>query len=177
MEQGFRHQGALKTQVVKNSDEIENIKHLKKVVHSFIIICALSMSHLFAESNPIASKHRASLVPPQIPNVKNLDPSELIQLAQSEPALLIIDARSRSDRYKGFVYSSISLPDNETTCYTLSELVPSLAHPIVFHSTGDQCQRSFRSIKVAQQCGYRNLYWFRGGFKEWYRQGFTYPQE
>ena len=40
-----------------------------------------------------------------------------------------------------------------------------------------KCGRSAKAIVIALQCGYSNIYWFRGGFEEWLSKGYPYLQE
>ena len=107
------------------------------------------------------------LSPDAIAGSKVIDAETLIQLAHEQDELVIIDSRIRSDRRQGYIASSISLPDTETDCTTLFRAVYSKTTPIVFYCNGPRCQRSDHAVKIAAECGYKNIYWFRGGIEEW----------
>jgi len=96
-----------------------------------------------------------------------IDAESLIQLASEHDNLVIIDSRIRSDRRQGFIAGSISLPDTDTDCSSLFRLIDRKNTPTVFYCNGTKCQRSDRAIRIARECGYTNVYWFRGGLEEW----------
>ncbi len=101
-----------------------------------------------------------------------VDAEKLIQLAQTLPTLILIDSRIAGDRHEGYIEGSISLPDVTTTCNHLAKIIPRLNNPVLFYCNGIKCGRSKKAIKIAQSCGYKNIYWFRGGFKEWSDKGY-----
>lgn len=115
--------------------------------------------------------------PEDIAGVTRVDAESLIGLAEQLPNLVIIDARIRMDRRQGYIESSRSLPDIKTNCTTLKNLIPRYQQPVLFYCNGVKCGRSVISINIAKQCGYTNLYWFRGGFEEWKNKGFPYIKE
>jgi rhodanese-related sulfurtransferase len=105
--------------------------------------------------------------PETIPGATRIDAEELIGLAQKIDDLVIIDSRISSDRHQGFISDSISLPDTETDCPSLLPLIDRKDSPVVFYCNGPRCRRSDRAVVIAHECGYTNIYWFRGGFEEW----------
>jgi rhodanese-related sulfurtransferase len=107
------------------------------------------------------------LSPDEIEGSIKIDAESLIQLARDHDDLVIIDSRISSDRRQGFIAGSISLPDTETGCLSLLPLIDNKATATVFYCNGPKCRRSDRAIVIANECGYTNLYWFRGGFEEW----------
>ncbi len=104
--------------------------------------------------------------PETIDGSKKIDAESLIELARKHENLVIIDSRIRSDRRQGYIAGSISLPDTATNCTSLLPLLEKNT-PAVFYCNGPKCRRSDRAIVIARKCGYKNLYWFRGGFEEW----------
>jgi len=106
------------------------------------------------------------LSPENIAGSTTIDAESLIELARDHDDLVIIDSRIRSDRRQGFIAGSISLPDTETNCATLSPHT-NRSTPTIFYCNGPKCRRSDRAVNIAKDCGYTNLYWFRGGFEEW----------
>jgi rhodanese-related sulfurtransferase len=102
---------------------------------------------------------------------------DLIDLVDRIPNLIVIDSRIPGDRKQGYIEGSVSLPDVDTTCETLKKQIPKTDLPILFYCNGVKCGRSAKAVKIALSCGYNNIYWFRGGFKEWLAKGFPYLQE
>jgi len=107
------------------------------------------------------------LSPDTIEGTIKIDAETLIQLAQENENLIIIDSRISSDRRQGFISGSISLPDTDTNCASLLTLIHRKDNAVVFYCNGPRCRRSDRAIAIARDCGYSNLYWLRGGFEEW----------
>jgi len=105
--------------------------------------------------------------PDSIEGSSKIDAEALIKLAQDNDDLVIIDSRIKSDRRQGFISGSISLSDTDTNCVTLFPIIENKATPTVFYCNGPKCRRSDRAVVKATECGYKNLYWFRGGFEEW----------
>ena len=103
-----------------------------------------------------------------------IDAEGLINQAEKETKLIIIDSRINSDRQQGFIEGSISLPDTQTSCTTLSKKLPHKNFPVIFYCNGPKCGRSVVAVKVAVLCGYKNIYWFRGGFEEWKQKKYPY---
>lgn len=114
------------------------------------------------------------VVPEHITGVKTLTAEGVIELAITIPDLIIVDARISDDRKHGYLEDSVSLPDIETNCSKLEKIIPSKNSPALFYCNGIKCGRSVVSIKIAQSCGYNNMYWFKGGFEEWKEKGFQY---
>jgi rhodanese-related sulfurtransferase len=106
-----------------------------------------------------------------------IDSEHLIELYQSVPGLLIIDSRLRQDHALGHIEKSSSLPLNETNCKSLSTLAPDSDQAIVFYcngsASGSGADVSTEAVHIASNCGYKRLFWLRGGFIEW--QDKDYP--
>ena len=107
------------------------------------------------------------LSPDTIEGSTKINSEALIQLARDSDDLVIIDSRIHSDRRQGYIAGSISLPDTETSCSSLFRIIDTKTTTTVFYCNGPKCRRSDRAIVIARDCGYTNLYWFRGGFEEW----------
>lgn len=115
--------------------------------------------------------------PENIAGTTKVDAEGLLNLAERIPDIIIIDARIRMDRRQGYIEDSLSLPDINTDCSSLKKIIPDKQQAALFYCNGVKCGRSVKSIKIAQQCGYKTLYWFRGGFEEWKNKGFPYIKE
>ena len=116
-------------------------------------------------------------VPEQIPGVKRVDAETVIDLAAKLPKLIIIDSRVAGDRKMGYIENSISLPDAKTNCKSLAKIIPAKTTPVLFYCNGVKCGRSVVATRIALQCGYKNIYWFRGGFEEWRAKQFPFLNE
>jgi rhodanese-related sulfurtransferase len=111
-----------------------------------------------------------NISPDIIEGSTTIDAETLIQLANELNQLIIIDARIRTDRRQGFIPDSISLPDTDTDCNSLFRVIDRKNTPTVFYCNGPKCRRSEHAVKIAIECGYTNIYWFRGGFEEWLKK-------
>lgn len=133
----------------------------ESLCYVMILFCALFYSNtLFAnEENKDA--------PLNITGTTKVNAEEIFELVDKTPDLIIIDARIRSDRIQGYIESSVSLPDIQTSCSSLKKIIPSKSSPLLFYCNGVKCGRSGNSAKKALKCGYKTIYWFRGGFEEW----------
>ncbi len=105
--------------------------------------------------------------PDHISGTTVVDAAGVLDLAAEHPDLVIIDARMRLDRRQGYLQGSVSLPDVDTDCDSLASVIPSLSHPVLFYCNGIHCGRSAVSARIAVECGYRRVYWFREGFEAW----------
>jgi rhodanese-related sulfurtransferase len=126
------------------------------------------------------------LLPPQLPadvqlatlqGVTTLDAESLITLARNNPDLIVIDSRVAKDRQIGFIEGSISLPNDQTSCKTLFKISKNKSQALAFYCNGINCGRSAKAVQIARQCGYKNLYWFQGGFEEWRLKEYPYLME
>jgi len=119
----------------------------------------------------------AAKSPESIEGTVKVTAEEFIDLVDKISDLVVIDSRIPGDRKQGFVEGSLSLPDVDTTCESLSKVVSKKDAPSLFYCNGVKCGRSAKAIKIALSCGYSNIYWFRGGFEEWLEKGYPYLQE
>lgn len=103
-----------------------------------------------------------------------IDSEHLIELYQSLPELKIIDSRHREDHIQGYIETSHNLPLVETDCAALSKLVGGKDQAMVFYCNGNSADASIDAIQIASACGYRRLFWFRGGFIEWQDKDYPY---
>ena len=116
---------------------------------------------------PLTTNAENDVTPENIEGATRVDAEQLINLAETLPDLVIIDARISKDRVHGYIEGSISLPNTKTDCDSLSKAIKSTRHPTVYYCNGPKCGRSVKSIEIALTCGYTNIYWYRGGFEDW----------
>jgi rhodanese-related sulfurtransferase len=105
--------------------------------------------------------------PETIEGTHRIEAEGLIQFANHNENLIIIDSRIGSDRKLGYIPGSISLPDTDTSCESLARLIPQKSDPVVFYCNGPNCRRSDNAVVIAADCGYTGIYWFRGGIEAW----------
>ncbi|MDP1680617.1 MAG: rhodanese-like domain-containing protein [Burkholderiales bacterium] len=116
-------------------------------------------------------------VPEQIPGTKRVDAEAVIEVAGKLKNLVIVDSRIPDDRKIGYIEHSISLPDAKTNCKSLAKIIPGKSTPVLFYCNGVKCGRSVVATKIALKCGYKNIYWFRGGFEEWKSKEYPFLHE
>jgi rhodanese-related sulfurtransferase len=59
--------------------------------------------------------------------------------------------------------------------FDLSKLPQDKNAPMMLYCDGTPCWKSYKAAVLAMKNGYRNIYWFRGGYPEWKAAG--YPIE
>ncbi len=111
--------------------------------------------------------------PDTIQGARTIDAEQLIDLVNRDERLIVIDSRIRTDRNLGFIPGSVSLPDTVTDCESLAEVIPEKSGAAIFYCNGPRCRRSDNAVMTATRCGYRNIYWFRGGMEAW--RAASYP--
>jgi rhodanese-related sulfurtransferase len=117
------------------------------------------------------------LAPEQIDGVTRVSAEGLLEEAQRNPQLVIIDSRIAMDRRQGYIEGSVSLPDISTTCVSLARAIPSKQHAALFYCNGVKCGRSVVALGIAKSCGYTRLYWYREGFEDWKQKGYPYLKQ
>lgn len=109
--------------------------------------------------------------PESINGTTRISAEQLIDLVDEFDNLVIIDSRIDKDRAAGHIEGSFSLPDIKTTPESLSTAIPSKETPVAFYCNGVKCGRSVKASTMAVNEGYKNVYWFRGGWEEWIQKG------
>ncbi len=136
-----------------------------KFIKLFVYFC------YFVSLNISAAETKS---PDFIEGVEKVSAEGIINLIEQIDELIIIDSRIQGDRHKGYLESSVSLPDAETNCQSLSKVIPRYDSAALFYCNGIKCGRSVVAIDIAKKCGYTKLYWFRGGFDAWMKKGFPF---
>lgn len=114
---------------------------------------------LFADEKPYA--------PQTMPGTVIVSAEQVVELILSRPGLVIIDSRKKSEFAKGHIEGAVNLLNTSMRPEDLAAIVPDKTAPIVFYCNGTRCMRSSDAIRKATDWGYRNIFWFRGGWKEW----------
>lgn len=109
--------------------------------------------------------------PDRVEGTTRVDADQLAALILSDPELVIIDVRRPEEYAKGHIEGAISLLDTAITGERLERLLPNPERPVAIYCNGERCLRSTHASRKLVESGYRNVYWFRGGWMEWLEQG------
>ena len=132
---------------------------------------------LFPSLNYAADSTSAEALPQNLAVAITIDAENLIELYQSVPGIKIIDSRFQEDYVLGHIETSQNLPLAVTDCKSLSKLAKSTEQAMVFYCNGNAGDTSIEAIQIASGCGYKRLFWFRGGFVEWKDKDYPYVIE
>ena len=146
-----------------------------KPLNHFFLALIMILSCLFSLRAFAADSDYRS--PDNIPGSHLINAEQVIDLAGSEDDLIIIDSRISIDRRYGYIEGSISLPDQNTDCDSLSILLKKKQTPVIFYCNGPKCARSAKAVNIALSCEYKNIYWFRGGIEEWKEKNYPFVIE
>jgi rhodanese-related sulfurtransferase len=105
--------------------------------------------------------------PAAIDGAVTINAEQLIELVGSRADTVLIDSRIHEDHTDGYIEGSLHLVDRETNCESLARVLSGTATPVIFYCNGVNCDRSDKAAVIAIGCGYREIYWFRGGIEEW----------
>ena len=105
--------------------------------------------------------------PESLPGATILTAEEVISLILGNPDLIVIDSRKKTEYIKGHIEGAINILNTELLLEDLDLIVPDRTTALLFYCNGVRCLRSSDSLAKAAGWGYTNLFWFRGGWKEW----------
>jgi rhodanese-related sulfurtransferase len=105
--------------------------------------------------------------PESLPGATILTAEEVISLILGNPDLIVIDSRKKTEYIKGHIEGAINILNTELGLEELEFIAPDRSTMLLFYCNGVRCLRSSDSLARAVGWGYTNLFWFRGGWKEW----------
>lgn len=105
--------------------------------------------------------------PERIVGAVTVNAEQVVELILAKSELVLIDSRKSSEFAKGHIDGAINLLNTSMHRADLERACPDKSAPIVFYCNGERCLRSSDAVSKALEWGYRNLFWFRGGWKEW----------
>jgi rhodanese-related sulfurtransferase len=117
------------------------------------------------------------LSPDTIEGATTIDAEQLVAQVVEHQDTVLIDSRVGTDRADGYIEGSVHLVDSKTDCDALAGLIGTRTTPVIFYCNGVRCDRSGRAVGIAVACGYRDVYWFRGGIEEWRAKKFPLIQD
>lgn len=130
------------------------------VLRNLFVICLLFFTPLVAaEDRPLA--------PPDIPGVTIISAEEVVEMLLNRPGIVLIDSRKNTEYLKGHIEGAVNLLNTEMQPADLARAVGGKDQTIVFYCNGERCLRSSDAASKAIAWGYKNIFWFRGGWKEW----------
>lgn len=119
----------------------------------------LSAWPAWADSKPVA--------PESVSGAVTVTAEKVIALILSNPDLVVIDSRKKTEFAKGHIEGAVNLLNSDMQPAMLAKLVPDKAGAVLFYCNGASCLRSSDAVSRAMAWGYKNVYWFRGGWNEW----------
>ena len=122
----------------------------------------------------VAGDQSLQQAPKSLPVAITIDAEHLIELHHSVPNLKIFDSRHHEDYTQGYIETSTNLPLRDTSCGSLKKLTKDKEQALVFYCNGSLADASVDAIQIASSCGYKRLFWLRGGFVEWVDKDYPY---
>jgi len=118
--------------------------------------------------------------PTSLPGAKIISAAEAKTLIGK--GVPVYDVRHEDEFKKAHVPSSISVPYKEGSAkevdfdrgddqFALNKLPKDKNAPFMMYCDGTICWKSYKSAVMAIEAGWKNVYWFRGGFPEWREAG------
>jgi len=130
------------------------------IMKIFVFIFSITASTiLLAGEKPYA--------PESMPGTTTVSAEEAIEMILANPELIVIDSRKKTEYIKGHIEGAINILNTELGPEELEFIAPDKNTPLLFYCNGVRCLRSSDSLTKAVGWGYTNLFWFRGGWKEW----------
>ena len=126
-----------------------------------LFICVLIVCCFTVQAAP------RPVVPEQISGATSLTAEQVIEIILSKSDLIVIDSRKKEEYIKGHIEGAVNMLNTRMTKAGLDEIVPDKSTTILFYCNGDRCLRSSDAVEKALSWGYKNIFWFRGGWKEW----------
>lgn len=107
------------------------------------------------------------LAPDSVPGTTRVSAEQAVELILANPKMVIIDSRHAEEFAKGHIEGALNLLDTDTSPETLARHLAGKDAPMLLYCNGERCLRSSHAAKIAVDLGYKKVYWFRGGWKEW----------
>lgn len=121
--------------------------------------------------NVFAEETIKKVIPKFIDGTVRVTAEEILELVEEHEDLVFFDSRTKTDFLKGYIEGSIKLSSSDIYGTSLSMYTRNTKTPIIFYCGDETCEQSVKSAKIATAEGYSNVYWFRGGIKEWINKG------
>ncbi|MDH5765827.1 MAG: rhodanese-like domain-containing protein [Gammaproteobacteria bacterium] len=130
------------------------------VIRTGVVVLALLLtSVVYAEEKPAA--------PDSIKGAVSVTAEEVIKLIFSNPGIVIVDSRKKTEYLKGHIEGAVNILNTVMSQQDLEQYLTDKSSAILFYCNGPRCMRSSDAVTKALSWGYTNVFWFRGGWKEW----------
>ena len=118
---------------------------------------------------------------------KELAGAHVIEAKQASDLIakgvIVIDARNEAEYLEGRVKGALLVPYQEVSAkevgfdasedkFDLSKLPQDKNAAMLLYCDGTPCWKSYKASVMAIRDGYKNIYWFRGGYPEWKAAGY-----
>lgn len=103
--------------------------------------------------------------------LKEISAEELQVLIDTNPELVIIDARRPSEFAQGHIPGAVAVTPGEASAERLAALAPSKDTPMVFYCESKACPASGKTAYKAATQGYSHLYKYTDGIVDWRAKG------
>lgn len=115
--------------------------------------------------------------PTTLPGAKIISANEAKELIEKK-GVPVYDVRVKDEYHIGRVPGAISVPYQESSAkevdfdpvddkFDLNKLPKDKNAALMMYCDGTICWKSYKSAVMAVKAGWKNVYWFRGGFPEW----------
>ena len=125
----------------------------------FACLCLLFSSELLAVEKPF--------IPDNIPGAITVGAEEVIELILLNPELVVVDSRKKTEYSKGHIEGAVNILNTVMQQEDMENISPDKTKAILFYCNGTRCSRSSDAVSKALDWGYKNIFWFRGGWNEW----------
>ena len=132
------------------------MSNIKKISVYFLILFS---ANVWAEKKPV--------LPENISGAITVSAEEVIEQILLNPEFIVIDARKKTEYAKGHIEGAVNILNTKMRQQDLEKISPDKTKPILFYCNGDRCRRSSAAVSKALDWGYKNVFWFRGGWNEW----------
>lgn len=131
-------------------------------------ICGLVFSLVNAQ---FAMAQTGWKAPAVLDGAMNISAEELVDLKAEFPNVVIIDTSVHDATNSSGIEGAHNLPERALSPIALAQLAGDKFTPVVFLDTDANSIHCYKAVRQAVILGYSNVYWFRGGLKEWLDKG------
>lgn len=145
-----------------------------------LLIVFISVVFIMAITGMAAAED--ALTPTKLEGVKIIGADE-VKAMLGQKDVYVFDMRKALNYGKGHLHAAVSLPFKWTVEnddpnkrqgeFDMSVLPQDKNAKIVFHSDGPSGWKSYYASKIAKDAGYKNVMWYRDGFDDWSKKGYT----
>lgn len=139
-------------------------KRIQLIRFSKVKVLILFLSLILSFNLNAYDKPRA---PEAVPGATIVLAEEVVDMILTNPKLIIIDSRKRTEYIKGHIEGAVNILNTEMMMEDLESIASDKTTALLFYCNGTLCIRSANAVTKAVDWGYTNIYWFRDGWKAW----------